>query len=185
MKADDSTEFSRPFRVDQLDEREVALEISADDEERKALAIRLDIPAVTALQASLRLRSEKGLGRLVRVTGAMSALVEQTCVVTLERISNSVDAEIDRLYGYESWKAHGGVEEIDIDFQMEDPPDPIVNETIDLGELVTETLALEIDPFPKKTGAVFDGYGDADYGDESSPASPFAKLAELKKRESR
>ena len=33
--------------------------------------------------------------------------------------------------------------------------DPIENGLIDLGEVVVETLALEIDPYPRKDGELF------------------------------
>jgi hypothetical protein len=36
-----------------------------------------------------------------------------------------------------------------------DPPDPIIDGTIDVGALVAEFLALGLDPYPKKPGVEF------------------------------
>ena len=49
--------------------------------------------------------------------------------------------------------------------------------TADLGELVTETLVLALDPYPRKPGAAFEG---AEFGTEIAAAS-FADLAVLRK----
>ncbi len=63
-----------------------------------------------------------------------------------------------------------------IDPDAEDPPELIEGDEIDVGALVIEQLALEIDPFPRKPGAVFDP------GPEESPPSPFAVLKDFKPR---
>ncbi len=39
--------------------------------------------------------------------------------------------------------------------EQPDPPDPIVNGRIDLGQLAAEFLALGLDPYPRKPGVEF------------------------------
>ena len=57
-----------------------------------------------------------------------------------------------------------------------DPPEPIVNGTIDLGRLATDALLLGIDPYPRKPNAVVEH--------EVTPPDPedhpFAALKALK-----
>ncbi|HQT52251.1 MAG TPA: DUF177 domain-containing protein, partial [Phenylobacterium sp.] len=55
-----------------------------------------------------------------------------------------------------------------------DPPDVLADEEIDLSAYLIEQLALEIDPFPRKPGAVFE------YAPDTTDLSPFAALKKLK-----
>ncbi len=57
-----------------------------------------------------------------------------------------------------------------------DPPDPLLGSAVDLAAVVTEFLALAIDPYPRKPGAVF--VTPVELKDPT--ASPFAALDKLK-----
>ena len=46
----------------------------------------------------------------------------------------------------------------------EDDADPIENGWIDLGEVVAETLALDLDPYPRKPGEAFAEHIEEDDG---------------------
>jgi hypothetical protein len=58
----------------------------------------------------------------------------------------------------------------------EEPPEPLVGGTLDLGAIATEFLILGLDPYPRRPDVVFE---TPPAGDE--PAHPFAALAGLKK----
>ena len=60
---------------------------------------------------------------------------------------------------------------------LDDSPEPLIGGTVDLGALATEFLVLGIDPYPRKSGTVFQAPG---VGDDS--AQPFAALAALKEK---
>ena len=60
-----------------------------------------------------------------------------------------------------------------------DPPDAIIDDTIDLGVVAAEFTALALDPYPRKPGAAFDDLTDP--GDAEEP-SAFAVLERLKAR---
>ena len=63
---------------------------------------------------------------------------------------------------------------------QEDPPDAIVDDTIDLGAVAIEFMVLGLDPYPRKPGVHFD---DMVLVDKDEPApSAFAALARLKDR---
>jgi hypothetical protein len=59
-----------------------------------------------------------------------------------------------------------------------DAPQPLTGGVVDLGALATEFLILAIDPYPRKADAVFAGFSAGE-----GPASPFAALAALKKKQ--
>jgi uncharacterized metal-binding protein YceD (DUF177 family) len=65
--------------------------------------------------------------------------------------------------------------------ETDDPPDPIIAGRIDLGALVTEFLALSLDPYPRKPGVEFEDAPTAP--DDRLEESPFAKLAALKDKQ--
>ena len=58
----------------------------------------------------------------------------------------------------------------------DEPPEPLVDGTLDLGGLAVEFLILGIDPYPRKAGAQFSPPKAEDAGEH-----PFAALESLKK----
>jgi uncharacterized metal-binding protein YceD (DUF177 family) len=104
------------------------------------------------------------------VTGRLIAEVGQTCVVTLEPLTNTIDEEVDLVFlpGAPEPLAEGDTDE--------DAPEPLVDGRVDLGAIATEFLMLGVDPYPRKEGASF----DAPKPEDDTP-HPFAALAALKK----
>ena len=148
-------EFSRIVTPEDIGEG-LERTISARPAELEALARRMKLPAIRSLSADLRVKPEGRGG--YRVRGRLTAEVEQECVRTLDIFPATVKAEIDRLFVPADSPAAralqaAGVTELDTD--APDAPDIIAEEGIDLGELVSETLALSLDPWPKKPGTDF------------------------------
>ncbi|HLN22997.1 MAG TPA: DUF177 domain-containing protein [Patescibacteria group bacterium] len=169
-------ELSRPVSVVQLGTGEKTFKIETDAAEREALAKRFDIVAVTALTAVVRLKVLPG-GAIVRLLGRFQADVVQSCVISLDPVPAHLDEEFELTYGPEP---DDEAEEIVLDLDAQDPPEPIVDGEIDIGEAVAEHLALALEPFPRAPGAVF-----AEGGEEPAEAprpNPFAVLAGLKKK---
>lgn len=170
-------EFSRTVRVDHIPAAGTTMELSAKPDELKALADRFGLQSVDSLEAQVTLKAVAG-GALIRVDGHISAQVVQTCVVTLEPVTQSVDEDFSLTFGAAEPEEPG--EEIELSLDEEDPPDPIIDGHIDVGEAVAEHVALALDPFPRKPGIAFDG-GSAEPVEEEKRPSPFAVLAQLRK----
>jgi len=169
-------EFSRPIPVDRIGPRKKRFNLVADLAERTALAARYDILGVNSLLAEIFIHPfSKGY----RLQGRLTAEVVQACVVTLEPVIASVTEEFEVTFA----KTDPLVEarEVDLDPYGDDPPEPILNGEIDLGEVVSEHLALALDPFPRAADAVFSAI-ETDEMAEPVKASPFAALAALKKK---
>ncbi len=178
-KKDIRAEFSRIVTPEDIGEG-LERTISARPAELEALARRMKLPSIRSLSAALRVRPEGRGG--YRVRGRLNAEVDQECVRTLEIFPATVTAEVDRLFvPADSPAARAlsatGVTELDAD--APDAPDIIAEEGIDLGELVSETLALSLDPWPKKPGT--------DYVDMEAraPETPEERAAEERAREER
>ena len=102
--------------------------------------------------------------------------VVQTCVVTLEPVAARVTDTVEREFTLRSDVA-AVRQEVDVEPGAEDPPDLVEGGEIDIGAVVIEALALAIDPYPRKPGAVLE------YQPENPPdPGPFAALAKLKNR---
>jgi len=171
-------EFSRPIALDRIGLKEKSYEISADEKERAALAERLGIPAVKSFDAVIRLRLT-GSGGIVRLSGHIKAELTQICGVTLEPIPTSVEEDFTRLFSVE---AGDEMEEVVVDMEEDDVPDPIEDGHLDMGEAASEHLALAMDPFPRAPGVAFDSPEEPEPEPELK-RSPFAELAALRKKE--
>lgn len=176
-------EFSRQVALDEISETEIHLDIEADEQERAALARRFDLLAVDALAARVGLRrcmARDGSGPVVRTTLAIDAEVTQSCVVTLEPVISRI-GETDLVIEFRPADAAEFTSEVDIPPEAHDPPEILVGDKIDVGELAAEQLALVLDPYPRADGlealpqsAVSDGPAD------SEEDHPFAALKRWK-----
>ncbi|HET8728686.1 MAG TPA: DUF177 domain-containing protein [Alphaproteobacteria bacterium] len=156
--------------------RELVLDVPAD--ELAELAGRVGVSAVDSL--SVRLRAVRFRGGF-RVTGRLDAEVTQPSIISLEPVSQHVSEPIDRVFlpGGEKPYAGAANAEVFVDVEGEDLPDHFEGGEADLTELIVETLALGIDPYPRREGERIE-----DLGIDSGEAAdrPFAGLADLKRQ---
>jgi hypothetical protein len=163
--------WSVPVRVAEIG-RGLTRRLEADAATRARIARALDLQALDRLEADVTL-SPRPLGWEAK--GTIHADLAQTCGVTLEPLPARVETEFAiRFVEAEDAQPAEPSREVVVGFDDEDPPDVVQNGAVDLAGFVVEHLALELDPFPRKPGAVFEAPAA-----ESEP-SPFAVLAELK-----
>jgi hypothetical protein len=171
--------FSRLLEVDNLPEPSLLVTVEADRSECDLLAKQVGIAAVDALTATFKVQREGVTG--VRLSGEIRARVEQTCVVSLEIFAADIVEPVDVHFlpqvELRDWTSP--VDRFD-PLSDVDPPDPIIEGKIDLGQIAAEFLALGLDPYPRKPGAEFSYEEKLPHdGDESV----FAVLQKLKKPE--
>ena len=165
-----TVEFSRPLQVDRVPKLGSTEKLAAEPQELKALAKRFKIPALHALSAEIRATPWRGGG--MKLEGHITADLEQVSVISLEAFREEVSVPLTRYF-----LPQGAI----VENEEEDDADPIDNGWIDLGEVVAETLALDLDPYPRKPGEAFPGHIEDDGAVDKAP-SPFAVLAEKKGR---
>lgn len=170
-----ATAWSVPVAVEDIPEAGLHMEIEAPATARAAVAELAGLRELPQLAASFDLTPQVGG---VHVSGRVSARVGQTCVVTLEPIENAVSETIDLKFAPGVAAAEAGRRK---KVRGEDePPEPLIGGSLDLGALATEFLILGIDPYPRKPGAQF---GTPQTGkSEEGGTRPFAALAALKDR---
>lgn len=176
-------EFSRAIEAERIAAAPSHFKFDANPAERAALADRFGLVSLDRFHASFSLRRLRK--DLIRLKGHISASLVQACVVTLEPIPAEIaeDVELD----FSETEADPG-EEIDLDAEAADGPEPLIGGMIDLGEVAAEQLGLAIDPYPRKAGAEVPAEWKADPAAEPEPVAkinPFAALDKLTKGEGR
>lgn len=171
--------FHRPVRLTRL-VRATTHEFDeiADANERAAVAELLDLQGVSKMRIAGKLEAADGGGWTFR--GTLGASVTQTCVATLKPVPARIDVPVRRDYvpGLDA-----GAADIALDPDAPDDLEPMPD-TLDLGALATEELALALPPYPRAKNA---GVGDAEARPpgaaplEPEP-KPFAALAALKQK---
>jgi uncharacterized metal-binding protein YceD (DUF177 family) len=144
----DSQEFSRFVEADSVGTHRMERRISANPEERAALAKRFDLLGIDRLEAVFSLK--RAGGGVIHVQGEIEAEVTQACVVTLAPVPAKIGESFSADFADEDRRRPA---ETDLDFEAEDPPEPIRNGHIDLGELAAEQLSLALNPYPRAPGA--------------------------------
>ena len=177
----DAGPLSRRFDVSTVRDAPVTFTLTASDAERQALATESGLPGIDAFAAVLDIAREGQEG--VRVTGTVRALVQQTCVVSLDVFSSRIEELVDVVFLPEAEVARIAHERAaqpanhDDEAAPDDVPDPIVGGRIDLGALATEIMVLGLDPYPRKPGAA---YAELEPASPDDVVSPFAALRVLK-----
>lgn len=139
-------EFSRPYRIDTLGGLK-QLEIEATPAERAALAERFALQDIGALKATALVTP--GVSG-IEVTGHMDAQVVQSCVVTGEAVPATLSQDFAiRFIAPDQISADEEIElsAEDCDIMEHD------GQAIDLGEAVSQTLGLSLEPYPRSPSA--------------------------------
>ncbi len=151
MDAQTPNEFPRPQAVDKIPPSGLRVTISATPKECAAVAARLGLLRLDALQAELELRRD-GDGLAVQVSGKLTAQAQQACVVTLVPVPASIAEPVTGCF-----MPPEAIPEEEGSFSLADADepviDPIIHGMIDVGELVVQHLSLALDPYPRATGA--------------------------------
>lgn len=161
--------WSVPVRFEDVPDGGLECHLSADKATRERVAVFADLRMLRQLAADFVV-TRRGGG--LRVVGEVTAIVGQTCVITLDLVENGVVETVDLIFEPPVDKRPEGVLPPDA---AADRPEPLYNGTIDLGAIATEFLVLGIDPYPRKPGAVF-----APPVVPTSDDGPFAALARLR-----
>jgi uncharacterized metal-binding protein YceD (DUF177 family) len=177
-------EFSRPISTAKLSKTLATYPIAATETERAALVHRFGLVSLDRLQAEVRLRRQGGD---IRLEADFSADLVQACIVSLEPVPVQIAESFTLIF-------RPGIDEDEADrLALENPEDeiiePLMAESIDIGEAVAQQLSVAMDPYPRASGAQSAGadleFGEAaDAPSETSNArrNPFDVLATLKRQ---
>lgn len=153
--------------------RGMDLRFEPDEAAREDIARTLNLVSLDSLDAEVFLRPWLDGAE---ISGLIRARVTQLCSVSAEEFEEPVEARFSvRVLPADSENSSPDENgDLALDPDGDDPPDVLEGETIDVSGYVVEHLALELDPFPRKPGAVFEPPA------EPVDLSPFAALKALK-----
>ncbi len=166
-KSKNALEFSRPLLVNRVPRKGSHEVFAAEPQECTALAKRFAIPALHSLKAHLIATPWRGGG--LKVTGDIDADLDLVSVISLEAFRSTSHYTVERYFLPEKMIIDAAEHDVD----------PIVNDEVDLGELVSEAVALNLDPYPKKPGEDFGDHIEDDTSMIDLKPSPFAKLQKI------
>ncbi|NWE54111.1 DUF177 domain-containing protein [Brevundimonas sp. P7753] len=161
--------YSEPLRLHHIGAG-VQRRLKPDAEAIKRIVRALDLQALDMFEVDINLVPTVSGWRL---DGRVMADAVQTCGLTLEPLP----VRIDRKFSVQMVEAteHEADENAEIDLELDDDSaDQIEGGSLDLGQYAVEQLALSLDPFPRKPGAVFE------QPPEPGEISPFAVLKGLR-----
>jgi len=162
------------IRIDNMPPTGRGLRLAPDAEERAALADLLGITAVERLEAVLHAVKFRGG---MRVRGQLEAEIVQPSVVSLEPVQQRIVEPVDRIFLPGAGKPAAGTG-VFVDLEADDPPDHFDGPEADMSDLIIESLALAIDPYPRSEGESVETLGLSTDADDDP--SPFARLKVLK-----
>ncbi|SVA58654.1 uncharacterized protein METZ01_LOCUS111508 [marine metagenome] len=173
-------EFSRLISIIDIEADGIKINISANSLECDALAKRFSVKHVQRLSAKLIFSKPKGES-LPNLEARYIAEITQICVVTLEPMTSIIESKFFCTLAEK--EASNIDEELVFTVNDVDPPEYINNGFFDAGELVSEHLLLEIDPFPRVVGAEFCQSNIFSTTKVKYRFNPFEKLKKLQTKE--
>ena len=187
-KNNNESEIERIVDLDRMGTGGTALEITASDSERAALAKRFGFLGLPAFAARVTVDRRPG-GQIV-VEGRLRGRIVQACVLTLDPVTQDLDDTFRIVF------KHDLADDLDPESgeavlnAQADAPEPLAGNMLDVGEIVAEQLSLVADPYPRRPGAKLeDVLPKARHGGRKGPSEPrrhpFAGLAALRDKSRR
>lgn len=161
--------YSEPLRLHQIGAG-LQRQLVPDAESLKRIIKALDLQSLEGFAVDISLTPTVSGWKM---EGRVVAEAVQTCGLTLEPLPVHVDRRFS-INLIEAVERPANDEDQEIDIELDDStPDEIEDGRLDLGQYAVEQLALSLDPFPRKPGAVFEQPA------EPGEISPFAVLKGL------
>ena len=173
-----ATELAWEHATHDIPEAGLSRKRAAEPEELAAVARALELIACSRLEAEYTVIPS--LDGHYHVSGTLRAEVSQSCVVTLEPITSTIEEPFDVTFWPAGDMPAPASGEVSLD--EEPDPEPIVDDQIAVGRIVFECLAAAIDPFPRKPDAALDRTSTAPEDSTGKPDSPFAVLASIRRK---
>jgi uncharacterized metal-binding protein YceD (DUF177 family) len=160
-----------------------ALEISASENERAALAKRFGFLSLPTFSARVTVDRRPG-GRVV-VEGRLRGRIVQACILTLDPVTQDLDEAFRLVFKQDLAEERDPESGEAIVSAQADAPEPLTGNLLDIGEIVAEQLSLVADPYPRKQGAKLEDVlpkprRDGRHGRQEQRRHPFAGLAALR-----
>ena len=178
-------EFSHPISASRLSFKPSTYRLAANEAERAALAQRFGLLQLSRFEAIVTLKREPG--DAIRFDGEIDADLVQACIYTNDPVPAHITDVFTLIY-------RADVDEETADQMALDNPEdeiiePLIGDSIDIGEAVAQQLSVAMDPYPRSVGAESEIevvqtalIEDDEAGAPMARRNPFDALAALKKQ---
>ena len=175
--------FTQVINVERLGREAIRFKVSASEADLQALAQQLNILAVEDLEAAGSLQRQPKSG-LIDLVATVRAIVVQACVVTLEPVPQEIEERIEVAYTFDAGDLAVEEAEYLIGSDELDAPELIVNNEIDVAAMISEHVALALDPYPRSEAGRAEQRETGDLEQELDEEAqevykPFANLRDL------
>jgi hypothetical protein len=151
----------------------LSLSYEANEHEVETLKRYAEVERVTSFKAEVRV-APLSAGKF-KVTGRLQAEAVQASVVDL----SPVPASIDETFSVEFWPQDLIEDRSEEAVSIEaDPPEPIVEGRIAIGEFLCELFSVSLDPYPRNADDTFSW----EPAEKEPRVTPFAELARLRQK---
>lgn len=181
------SEIERMVDLDRMGTGSAALDITASEGERAALARRFGFLGLPAFSA--RVTVDRRLGGQVIVEGRLRGTIVQACILTLEPVKQELDETFRIVFKQDLAEERDPESGEAVLSAQADAPEPLSGNMLDVGEIVAEQLSLAADPYPRRPGAKLEDVlpkprkgakGGGGGGKAEQRRHPFAGLAALR-----
>ena len=154
--------------------------IEPDSEGRKAIAKTIHVLQVKKLRFDgVLIPTGK---RDWRIEATLGATISQSCVISLDPVTTRIDEVITRSYISDFDKRDDASKDSEVEMSEDDTTDPL-SETLDLIDVIAESLILIMPAYPRKNGIEAEVVGVTEPGKSvmtDEDARPFARLAAMR-----
>ena len=182
MALSEDPEFSRFLTIEEMHEGEIKLQ--ATEQERAELSKRFDIENIEKLEVNTLISGGRASidSNNITLNVSFNAIITQKCVATLALIRNEINSAFDLELGVMNDNNTDNkvlLEEFrhnEVDFATID-----TDTSFNLGELVSQYLGLEIDPFPRSESKSDEIISYLQEASTEEKNNPFSVLKDFKR----
>ena len=178
-------EFSHPISASRLSFKPATYRMAANEAERAGLAKRFGLISLSRFEAVVTLKRE--VGDAIRFDGEIDADLVQACIVTTDPVPARVSDVFTLIFRADIDEATA--DQMALDNPEDEIIEPLIGDSIDIGEAVAQQLSVAMDPYPRSVGAQSEIevvqtalIEDDEAGAPMARRNPFDALAALKKQ---
>ncbi|WP_417461788.1 YceD family protein [Kordiimonas sp.] len=167
--------------VDEVERTGRAYSFEASEAERATLTERFDLVDIAGFRADFEVK-DRGEAQGIFISGTLRAALTQRCVVTLEPVAEELETEFTLMLVDPEMADRMDEEEVYLDPNAPEY-DALEGKEIPLGEIIAQTLSINMDPYPRAKGielSLDNKEGISVNEPEEKRPNPFAVLEKLR-----
>lgn len=174
-------DFSFVLDVDDIQAEPRQFLLQGQEKQLSDLAKRFKLVALNSFSAAVSVYSDRK-DKTIWIKGTITAELVQQCVVTLGDVPEKLDESFELMLVSPEMAEQLDEDEVYLDPEAPDY-DAFEGATVPVGDMVAQTLAVLMNPYPKQEGAeikVPNGKGVSINEDLEEKPNPFAVLSKLR-----